>query len=91
MRHGSRERRLQCVIGGMRCAGDEILDAEAADDGTGAVELRVRRETRAGVGISIGEAGARQVIGGSSDIACVGSESREVFLNSGRPGIEPGI
>ena len=42
--HGSRQRGLQGVVGGVGGAGDDVLGAKAADDVARWVELGVRRE-----------------------------------------------
>ena len=45
--HGSGERGLQRVIGGVRIGDDDVLHTEAADHVACAVELRVRRKAGA--------------------------------------------
>ena len=79
------------MIGGVGVGGDDVLNAEAADDVAVAVELGVGRKAGSRAGIGIGEAIARKLLRGCADIARVRGEIAELALQAGGPGVEGGV
>ena len=76
---------LQCVIGGVRIAGDQGDVAGASDPIAGVIEFREGSECRIGASVTVGRKDVGKVYSRGPDISGAGFEIPEIVIDTERP------